>query len=242
MVMSCSREWTSVAARPCWGWWCHANPSPTHMHTRFHCFSVPWSYKTACIHVLLGAVTLTCSLSRCSSVLLYVCSICTATRKWLSAAKIINSLEFKCLLSLSLGSLTGIILPCFCLAWRFQLWRLLMPVILSLCFFCFSWINVLKNVTFVFSLWFHCVIFLILVCVIILVVSPLMTTVITCYICPSIPMPNSVVEVLEKHGLQKPISYVKNSQNNDEEAHQLMVKLCRHTGRKYELWKVHMYE
>lgn len=137
MVMSCSREWTSVAARPCWGWWCHANPSPTHMHTRFHCFSVPWSYKTACIHVLLGAVTLTCSLSRCSSVLLYVCSICTATRKWLSAAKIINSLEFKCLLSPSLGSLTGIILPCFCLAWRFQLWRLLMPVILSLCFLFF---------------------------------------------------------------------------------------------------------
>uniref|UniRef100_A0A4W6EH12 NBAS subunit of NRZ tethering complex n=1 Tax=Lates calcarifer TaxID=8187 RepID=A0A4W6EH12_LATCA len=43
----------------------------------------------------------------------------------------------------------------------------------------------------------------------------------------------SVVEVLEKHGLQKPISYVKNSQNSEEEAHQLMVKLCRHTGRKY---------
>uniref|UniRef100_A0A3P9P6K2 NBAS subunit of NRZ tethering complex n=1 Tax=Poecilia reticulata TaxID=8081 RepID=A0A3P9P6K2_POERE len=42
----------------------------------------------------------------------------------------------------------------------------------------------------------------------------------------------SVVEVLEKHGLQKPISYVKNSQNSKEEAHQLMVKLCRHTGRK----------
>uniref|UniRef100_A0A669DGJ2 NBAS subunit of NRZ tethering complex n=1 Tax=Oreochromis niloticus TaxID=8128 RepID=A0A669DGJ2_ORENI len=52
-----------------------------------------------------------------------------------------------------------------------------------------------------------------------------------------------VVEVLEKHGLQKPISYVKNSQNNDEEAHQLMVKLCRHTGRKNppvseNMWKV----
>ncbi|XP_078131426.1 NBAS subunit of NRZ tethering complex [Sander vitreus] len=42
----------------------------------------------------------------------------------------------------------------------------------------------------------------------------------------------SVVEVLEKHGLQKPISYVRNSQNSEEEAHQLMVKLCRHTGRK----------
>uniref|UniRef100_A0A3B3DQK4 NBAS subunit of NRZ tethering complex n=1 Tax=Oryzias melastigma TaxID=30732 RepID=A0A3B3DQK4_ORYME len=42
----------------------------------------------------------------------------------------------------------------------------------------------------------------------------------------------SVVEILEKHGLQKPISYVKNSQNSAEEAHQLMVKLCRHTGRK----------
>uniref|UniRef100_A0A667Y811 NBAS subunit of NRZ tethering complex n=1 Tax=Myripristis murdjan TaxID=586833 RepID=A0A667Y811_9TELE len=42
----------------------------------------------------------------------------------------------------------------------------------------------------------------------------------------------SVVEVLEKHGLQKPVSYVKCSQNSEEEAHQLMVKLCRHTGRK----------
>uniref|UniRef100_A0A673CVY3 NBAS subunit of NRZ tethering complex n=1 Tax=Sphaeramia orbicularis TaxID=375764 RepID=A0A673CVY3_9TELE len=42
----------------------------------------------------------------------------------------------------------------------------------------------------------------------------------------------SVAEVLEKHGLQKPISYVKNSQNSEQEAHQLMVKLCRHTGRK----------
>lgn len=42
----------------------------------------------------------------------------------------------------------------------------------------------------------------------------------------------SVVEVLEKHGLQKPISFVRNSQNSEEEAHQLMVKLCRHTGRK----------
>uniref|UniRef100_A0A671WAL4 NBAS subunit of NRZ tethering complex n=1 Tax=Sparus aurata TaxID=8175 RepID=A0A671WAL4_SPAAU len=42
----------------------------------------------------------------------------------------------------------------------------------------------------------------------------------------------SVAEVLEKHGLQKPISYVKNSQNSEEEAHELMVKLCRHTGRK----------
>lgn len=44
---------------------------------------------------------------------------------------------------------------------------------------------------------------------------------------------NSVAEVLEKHGLQKPILYVKNSQNSEEEAHQLMVKLCRHTGRRY---------
>nr|XP_061784995.1 NBAS subunit of NRZ tethering complex-like isoform X2 [Nerophis lumbriciformis] len=42
----------------------------------------------------------------------------------------------------------------------------------------------------------------------------------------------SVAEVLEKHGLQKPISYVRNSQNSEEEAHELMVKLCRHTGRK----------
>ncbi|XP_046872419.1 neuroblastoma-amplified sequence isoform X2 [Hypomesus transpacificus] len=42
----------------------------------------------------------------------------------------------------------------------------------------------------------------------------------------------SVVEVLEKHGLQKPISYVRSSQSSSEEAHPLMVKLCRHTGRK----------
>ncbi len=55
--------------------------------------------------------------------------------------------------------------------------------------------------------------------------------------CVSVLILNSVVEVLEKHGLQKPISYVKNSQNSEEEAHQLMVKLCRHTGRKYELRK-----
>ncbi|XP_061097581.1 NBAS subunit of NRZ tethering complex [Conger conger] len=43
---------------------------------------------------------------------------------------------------------------------------------------------------------------------------------------------HSVAEVLEKHGLQKPISFVRSSQNSREEAHQLMVKLTRHTGRK----------
>lgn len=53
-------------------------------------------------------------------------------------------------------------------------------------------------------------------------------------ICMSVLGFNSVAEVLEKHGLQKPISYVKNSQNSGEEAHQLMVKLCRHTGRRFE--------
>lgn len=42
----------------------------------------------------------------------------------------------------------------------------------------------------------------------------------------------SVAEVLEKHGLQKPISYVRSSQSSKEEAYQLMVKLTRHTGRK----------
>ncbi|XP_035278775.1 neuroblastoma-amplified sequence [Anguilla anguilla] len=52
----------------------------------------------------------------------------------------------------------------------------------------------------------------------------------------------SVAEVLEKHGLQKPISYVRNSQSSREEAYQLMVKLTRHTGRKNppvseNLWK-----
>lgn len=55
------------------------------------------------------------------------------------------------------------------------------------------------------------------------------------YTLTSVSVRNSVAEVLEKHGLQKPISYVKNSQNSEEEAHELMVKLCRHTGRKYEL-------
>uniref|UniRef100_A0A672NW87 Sec39 domain-containing protein n=1 Tax=Sinocyclocheilus grahami TaxID=75366 RepID=A0A672NW87_SINGR len=42
------------------------------------------------------------------------------------------------------------------------------------------------------------------------------------------------LEVLEKHGLQKPISFVRNSQNSKEEAHQLMVLLTRHTGHKYD--------
>ncbi|XP_048858218.1 NBAS subunit of NRZ tethering complex isoform X2 [Brienomyrus brachyistius] len=52
----------------------------------------------------------------------------------------------------------------------------------------------------------------------------------------------SVVEVLEKHGLQKPVSFVKSSESSREEAHQLMVKLTRHVGRKSppvseNLWK-----
>nr|XP_006006206.1 PREDICTED: neuroblastoma-amplified sequence isoform X2 [Latimeria chalumnae] len=42
----------------------------------------------------------------------------------------------------------------------------------------------------------------------------------------------SVSEILEKHGLQKPISFVKNTQSSTEEAKQLMVRLTRHTGRK----------
>ncbi|KAK6490067.1 neuroblastoma-amplified sequence [Huso huso] len=42
----------------------------------------------------------------------------------------------------------------------------------------------------------------------------------------------SVAEILEKHGLPKPPSFVQNSQSSREEAHQLMVKLTRHTGRR----------
>ncbi|PNJ52338.1 NBAS isoform 10, partial [Pongo abelii] len=41
----------------------------------------------------------------------------------------------------------------------------------------------------------------------------------------------SVSELLEKHGLEKPISFVKNTQSSSEEARQLMVRLTRHTGR-----------
>ncbi|XP_066242241.1 NBAS subunit of NRZ tethering complex [Saccopteryx leptura] len=42
----------------------------------------------------------------------------------------------------------------------------------------------------------------------------------------------SVSELLEKHGLEKPISFVKNTQSSSEEARQLMVRLTRHTARK----------
>ncbi|XP_072107378.1 NBAS subunit of NRZ tethering complex isoform X1 [Mobula birostris] len=42
----------------------------------------------------------------------------------------------------------------------------------------------------------------------------------------------SVSEILEKHGLQKPISFVKNTQSSPEEAHLLMVRLTRYVGRK----------
>ncbi|XP_014445107.1 neuroblastoma-amplified sequence isoform X2 [Tupaia chinensis] len=42
----------------------------------------------------------------------------------------------------------------------------------------------------------------------------------------------SVSEILEKHGLEKPISFVKNTQSSSEEARQLMVRLTRHVGRK----------
>ncbi|XP_048209358.1 NBAS subunit of NRZ tethering complex [Perognathus longimembris pacificus] len=42
----------------------------------------------------------------------------------------------------------------------------------------------------------------------------------------------SVSELLEKHGLEKPISFVKNTQSSFEEARKLMVRLTRHMGRK----------
>ncbi|XP_058438479.1 NBAS subunit of NRZ tethering complex [Marmota monax] len=42
----------------------------------------------------------------------------------------------------------------------------------------------------------------------------------------------SVSELLEKHGLEKPISFVKNIQSSSEEARKLMVRLTRHAGRK----------
>uniref|UniRef100_A0A8D1R776 Neuroblastoma-amplified sequence n=1 Tax=Sus scrofa TaxID=9823 RepID=A0A8D1R776_PIG len=42
----------------------------------------------------------------------------------------------------------------------------------------------------------------------------------------------SVSEILEKHGLEKPVSFVKNTQSSSEEARKLMVRLTRHTGRK----------
>ncbi|XP_063110384.1 NBAS subunit of NRZ tethering complex isoform X3 [Cavia porcellus] len=42
----------------------------------------------------------------------------------------------------------------------------------------------------------------------------------------------SVSELLEKHGLEKPISFVRDTQCDMEEARRLMVRLARHTGRK----------
>ncbi|XP_066851051.1 NBAS subunit of NRZ tethering complex isoform X3 [Anser cygnoides] len=42
----------------------------------------------------------------------------------------------------------------------------------------------------------------------------------------------SVSELLEKHGLQKPVSFVKDTKDNAEEARKLMIRLTRHTGRK----------
>ncbi|XP_075057514.1 NBAS subunit of NRZ tethering complex isoform X2 [Mixophyes fleayi] len=42
----------------------------------------------------------------------------------------------------------------------------------------------------------------------------------------------SVSEILEKHGLQKPTSFVRETQSSLEEAHKLIVRLTRHTGRK----------
>ncbi|XP_037986197.1 neuroblastoma-amplified sequence isoform X3 [Motacilla alba alba] len=42
----------------------------------------------------------------------------------------------------------------------------------------------------------------------------------------------SVAELLEKHGLQKPVFFVKDTKDSAEEARKLMVRLTRHTGRK----------
>uniref|UniRef100_A0A8C3T484 NBAS subunit of NRZ tethering complex n=1 Tax=Chelydra serpentina TaxID=8475 RepID=A0A8C3T484_CHESE len=41
----------------------------------------------------------------------------------------------------------------------------------------------------------------------------------------------SVSEILEKHGLQKPVSFVKDTQNSPEQAEKLMIRLTRHIGR-----------
>ncbi|NXY05652.1 NBAS protein, partial [Pteruthius melanotis] len=42
----------------------------------------------------------------------------------------------------------------------------------------------------------------------------------------------SVSELLEKHGLQKPVSFVRDTKGSAEEARKLMIRLTRHTGRK----------
>ncbi|KAL2306891.1 hypothetical protein Nmel_004836, partial [Mimus melanotis] len=42
----------------------------------------------------------------------------------------------------------------------------------------------------------------------------------------------SVSELLEKHGLQKPVSFVRDTKDNAEEARKLMIRLTRHTARK----------
>ncbi|XP_060044395.1 NBAS subunit of NRZ tethering complex [Erinaceus europaeus] len=42
----------------------------------------------------------------------------------------------------------------------------------------------------------------------------------------------SVSELLEKHGLEKPVSFVKNTQASPEEARKLMVRLARNAARK----------
>ncbi|KAF4801091.1 Neuroblastoma-amplified sequence [Turdus rufiventris] len=42
----------------------------------------------------------------------------------------------------------------------------------------------------------------------------------------------SVSELLEKHGLQKPVSFVKDTKDNAEAARKLMIRLTRHTARK----------
>lgn len=48
----------------------------------------------------------------------------------------------------------------------------------------------------------------------------------------SSPSVCSVSELLEKHGLQKPVSFVKHTKDDAEEARKLMIRLTRHTGRK----------
>ncbi|XP_063170753.1 NBAS subunit of NRZ tethering complex [Candoia aspera] len=42
----------------------------------------------------------------------------------------------------------------------------------------------------------------------------------------------NVSKLLEKHGLQKPVSFVKDTQNSPEEARKLMIRLTRHTAKK----------
>lgn len=154
MVMTCSRERTSVARRPCWdSEGLHANPIATNTRARTH--SLTWSYVTASIEIPPDKHSLAkrrCLVRLRFSMLLFNLALLpligTVSYTWLSTAKIMNGLERTHLLSFAPEpSLRFIISFFFSSLPQFPLaFPTVIPITANYPSFCFCWKRESMNV------------------------------------------------------------------------------------------------